>query len=215
MKLYGYFRSSAAYRVRIALNLKGIEAHHVPVNLKPGEDGQKTPDYRAINPQMRVPTLVDGDLVLGQSPAILEYLEENWPDPPLLPAKGADRAWVRQIAAVVGCDIHPLNNLSVLTYLKGSLGADGTAVTDWYQHWIHTGFQALEMMLANSPLTGTFCYGETPGMADLYLVPQIWNARRFETPLDDYPTLRRIDEACAELPAFRRAAPEAQADAPR
>jgi len=213
--LYGYFRSSAAFRVRIALNLKGLACEHRPVNLKPGISEQRSASYMALNPQGRVPLYVDGDLSIGQSPAILEYLEEAYPEQALLPADQADRACVRQLTNLIGCDIHPLNNLSVLMRIKSQFGADETAASEWYAHWIDEGFMALEQMLTASDKTGRFCFGDTPGMADLYLVPQVWNARRFGVALDAYPTICRIDAACAELKAFADAMPEAQADAPQ
>lgn len=213
--LYGYFRSSAAFRVRIALNLKGLECEHRPVNLKPGISEQRSADYMTLNPQGRVPLFVDGDLTIGQSPAILEYLEEAYPAHALLPAGQADRAYVRQLTNLIGCDIHPLNNLSVLMRIKSQFGADDAATGEWYAHWIDEGFKALEHMLATSDNTGRFCFGDAPGMADLYLVPQVWNARRFGVALDAYPTICRIDAACAEVKAFADAMPEVQMDAPQ
>lgn len=212
--LYGYFRSSAAYRVRIALGLKGLEYQHKAVNLKPGVSEHKSADYMALNPQGRVPYLIDGEVSLSQSPAILEYLEEAYPDTALLPTEVAGRAYVRQLASLIGCDIHPLNNLSVLMQIKNQLGADENATNEWYHHWIVEGFTALEAMLSTSSHTGRFCVGDTPGLADVYLVPQVWNARRFNTPLDAFPTICRIDAACNEVQAFIDAAPENQPDAP-
>jgi len=213
-RLYGYFRSSAAYRVRIALGLKGLEFEYEAVNLVPGVSEQKSPDYLEINPQGRVPFFIDDNVSISQSPAILEYLDEAYPDVPLLPTGVAARARVRQLASLVGCDIHPLNNLSVLTRLKGELGADDAAVNDWYRHWIKEGFKALEALLSKSSETSDFCHGDTPGMADVYLVPQVWNARRFGVSLDVFPTIVRIDAACNALEVFKAAAPENQPDTP-
>ena len=213
--LYGYFRSSAAYRVRIALALKGLDYSYKAVNLMPGVSEQKSDIYRAINPQGRVPYFVDGEVRLSQSPAILEYLEEVYPDTPLLPEGAVARAYVRQLANIIACDIHPLNNLSVLTKLKSEFGADDTATRKWYADWIAEGFSALEKIVSASAYTGRFSLGDKPGLADIYLVPQMWNARRFEVPLDAFPTLRRIDENCNTLGPFTKAAPENQPDAPK
>jgi len=214
-KLYGYFRSSAAYRVRIALGLKGLDYDHIGVNLVPGVSEQKSADYIALNPQGRVPFLIDDDVSLSQSPAIIEYLDEAYPDVPLLPKGLAARARVRQLASLIGCDIHPLNNLAVLMRLKTEMGADEEAVNAWYSHWIAEGFSALESLLTDSKDTGRFCHGDTPGMADIYVVPQVWNARRFLVPMDNYPTIVSIDAACNELEAFKAAAPENQPDTPQ
>ncbi len=212
MKLYGYYRSSAAYRVRIALNLKGLEYDNIPINLIPGVSEQKSGAYKAINPQGRVPFFEDGAVAISQSPAILEYLEETFKDVPLLPAGTADRAVVRQLASLVGCDIHPLNNLEVLQTLKGDFGADQQAVDGWYRKWILEGFAALEALVVKT--AGRYCFGDTPTLADIYLVPQVWNARRFKVPLEAFPTIERIFDACNELEAFKLAAPENQPDAP-
>ena len=212
--LFGYFRSSAAYRVRIALGLKGLGYTYEAVNLKPGVSEQKSDAYLKLNPQGRVPFFVDGDVRIGQSPAILEYLEETCPEPALLPKDAAARAYVRQLSNLVACDIHPLNNLSVLTRLKDQFGANEAATNDWYRHWITVGFTALEKTLVAADTTGRFCYHDAPGMADVYLVPQMWNARRFGVDVDAFPTLVRIDAACNELEAFKNAAPECQPDTP-
>lgn len=211
--LFGYFRSSAAYRVRIALGLKGLEYKHEAVNLKPGVTEQRSAAFLNLNPQGRVPYFVDGDVRISQSPAIIEYLEEAYPRVALLPENTADRAYARQLASVIACDIHPLNNLSVLMRLKADLGADESAVNEWYAHWVREGFQALEKTLEQDSRTGKFCIGDIPGLADVYLVPQVWNARRFNVPLDDFPTLLKIDAACNELDEFKAAAPENQPDA--
>lgn len=211
MELYGYWRSSAAYRVRIALNFKGLEAQQHFVNLREGE--QKSDAYRRMNALGRVPTLVDDGQVFTQSLAILEYLEERYPEPPLLPDDVAERARVRALAQVVACDMHPVNNFNILKYLEIELKVNSNEKLVWYRHWIATGFTALEAMLADDARTGRYCHGDTPGMADLCLVPQMYNARRFECDLSAYPTLVRIDAACVELDAFRQAAPEAQPDA--
>lgn len=213
MKLYSYFRSSAAFRVRIALNLKGIGYETIPVHLMKDGGQQLSESYRALNPTALVPTLVDGDLTIGQSMAILEYLEETQPQPALLPADPAGRARVRAIAQTVACDIHPLNNLRVLKYLKHELKLEEETKNAWYRHWINEGLVALEALLVASPDTGRFCHGDQPTMADLCLVPQIFNARRFECDLTAFPTLLRIEEACMALPAFRDAAPAHQPDA--
>lgn len=215
MKLYTYWRSTAAYRVRIALNLKGLQAEQVSVHLVRDGGEQHREDYRALNPQGLVPTLVDGDQHLSQSLAIIEYLDERHAEPALLPETAAGRARVRSLAQLIGCEIHPLNNLRVLQHLEGEFGISGDRRRlDWYHHWLREGFRALEQRLASEAETGRFCHGDTPGLADLCLVPQLYNARRFELPLEDYPHLTAIDAACAELSAFRDAAPEAQPDAP-
>ena len=213
--LYGYWRSSAAYRVRIALNLKGLGYDNRPVHLVRDGGEQHAPAYAAMNPQQMVHCLRDGDRVLTQSLAIMEYLEEVHPEPPLLPADARGRAHARAMAQLVACDVHPLGNLRVLQYLERELGADEAQRGAWSRHWIATGFAALEAMLAGNAATGRFCHGEMPGLADACLVPQVYNARRWKLPLDDYPTIRRIDAACNELEAFRAAAPEAQPDAPQ
>jgi maleylacetoacetate isomerase len=212
--LYGYWRSSAAYRVRIALNLKGLAYETRPVHLVRDGGEQHAPDYRALNPQELVPCLVDRGQVLTQSLAILEYLEETHPAPPLLPADPAGRARARALAQVVACDLHPLGNLRVLQHLVTQFGADEAAKGVWSRHWINEGLRALEAMLAGHVATGRFCHGDTPGIADACLVPQVYNAVRWKVSLDDYPTIRRINEACQALEAFQLAAPEAQSDAP-
>lgn len=214
MKLYTYWRSSAAYRVRIALNLKAIVYESVYVSLVNEGGEQLKSDYAVINPQRLVPSLaLDDGQILTQSLAIIEYLDEVVSGVALLPSDAIGRARVRALAQTVACDIHPLNNLRVLKQLEASLGADAAQKSSWYRHWIEQGFEALETLLATSPDTGTYCHGQTPGLADLCLVPQLYNARRFQVDLSAYPTLVRIDAACAELDAFLQAAPEAQGDA--
>ena len=210
MILYGYYRSSAAYRVRIALNLKGLQAEHRFVHLLRGE--QHAPGYLALNAQAIVPTLVVGDRRLTQSLAIVEYLEERHPPPPLLPPGAEDRAWVRAIALAIACDVHPLNNTRVLGYLADPLHADQAARDAWYRHWIEEGFRAIEGQLARRA-AGRYCFGDAPGLADVFLVPQVANALRFKVPLDAYPRIRAINAACLALEAFDRARPENQPDA--
>ncbi len=212
MKLYSYFRSSAAYRVRIALNLKGLAYETVPVHLLKDGGQQFSDSYRAVNPSQLVPALVEGDLSVGQSIAMLEYLEETHPQPPLLPADASGRARVRAIAQHIACDIHPLNNLRVLKYLKQELGQDQEARDNWYKHWVAVGFSSIEALLADHPDTGRYCHGDQPGYADACLVPQVFNARRMGCDLSDFPTIVRIDAACAELDAFCDAAPASQPD---
>jgi maleylacetoacetate isomerase len=212
--LHTYYRSSAAYRVRIALQLKGLAYTSLPVHLLQDGGAQHTPAYVDINPSQLVPTLVDGEMTLGQSMAIMEYLDETYPAAPLLPADAPGRAWVRSVSQLIACDIHPLNNLRVLQYLEQVLAVDATARKAWYQHWVVTGFDALERMLQARKTAGDFCAGAAPGMADCCLVPQLYNARRFKVPLQAYPTLCRIEAACLGLEAFQKAAPEQQPDAP-
>ena len=207
MKLYTYFRSSAAYRVRIGLNLKGLAYEPAFIHLVKREQVQ--PDYLAVNPQGRVPSLDLGGDVLIQSPAILEYLEEVYPDPPLLPKDPLQRAKVRAACALIACDIHPLNNLSPLSYLKRTFGQEQPAIDAWYVHWVMEGFKALEQMLSSGP----FAFGDKPGLADVYIVPQVFNARRFNTPLDAFPKIVAVDAACNRLEAFQAAAPDRQPDA--
>ncbi len=217
IKLYSYFRSSAAYRVRIALGLKGLAWETVPVHLLQGGGQQHSAAYRATNPQELVPALQDGEgegaAVLTQSLAIIEYLDETHGGVPLLPQDPQGRARVRALAQSIACDLHPLNNLRVLAYLKHTLGVQEDAKNAWYAHWVALGLSALEQSLATSSATGRYCHGDTPGLADCCLVPQVYNARRFNCPLDGYPTIARIVAACEELPAFQQAAPERQPDA--
>jgi maleylacetoacetate isomerase len=212
MKLYDYFRSSAAYRVRIALNLKGLAPERAFVHLRKGE--QRAEEYLSLNPQGLVPSLVtdEGD-VLTQSIAILEWLDETHPKPPLLPADAAGRARVRSLALAIACDIHPLNNTRVQHYLTGTLGVTDAQKDGWTRYWIDTGFEAIEARLASDAATGRFCHGDAPTIADVCLVPQMTNARRVEFDFAPYPTLLRIEAACAALPAFAAAAPAKQPDA--
>lgn len=214
LTLYSYWRSSAAYRARIALNLKQLSHTIKPVSLL--RDEQHAAEFRDLNPQELIPVLFDGERVIRQSLAIIEYLDEAYPETAaLLPETARERARVRGIAQAIACDIHPLGNLRVQQYLERELGASETQRHAWTRHWIKTGFDALETMLAGNPGTGAFCQGDSPGMADVCLVPQVYNARRFGMDMTKYPTLARIDAACRELNAFRDAAPEAQVDAPR
>jgi len=213
VKLYSYFRSSAAYRVRIALNMKGIDAEIVPRHLAKGGGEHKLSDYLRVNPQGLVPALVDGELQLGQSLAIIEYLDEVCPEPALLPRAPADRARVRGMAQLVACDIHPLNNLRVLQYLKQVLGHSDLEVGDWYRHWIAEGFKALEILVARHSADGRYCFGSAVSMADTCLVPQLYNARRFNCDLSHYPRLVQVDAHLGGLAEFASAAPERQVDA--
>jgi maleylpyruvate isomerase len=211
MILHDYFRSSAAYRVRIALNLKGLEAERRFVHLRKNE--QRAPGFLAVNPQGLVPALVlDDGTALTQSLAIIEYLEERHPSPPLLPQGAEDRAFVRAIALAIACDIHPLNNLRVLRYLESACGVDEPKRNEWYRHWIDEGFAAIEPQLA-SRASGLYSLGNTPTLADICLVPQVANAGRLKIPMDPYPRIRAINEACLSLPAFDRAQPSMQPDA--
>ena len=211
MILYGYWRSSAAYRVRIALNLKGLAVEDEFVHLQKLD--QRDGAYLALNPQGLVPTLVDGNVHFSQSMAIIEYLDERHPEPALLPDDLTGRARVRQLAQVVACDIHPINNLKVLNYLTQELGVSDDDRLKWYRHWVHQSFRGLEVLVSNSPATSKFCHGNQPTLADLCLVPQLYNARRFEVDLSAYPNLVRIDETCRAMDAFANAAPERQPDA--
>jgi maleylacetoacetate isomerase len=214
VKLYGYFRSSAAYRARIALNLKGIDWEAVTIDLRAPKSAQHTPEFRALNAQGLIPVLADGEQILTQSLAILEYLEETHPEPPLLPATAVGRAQVRALALAVACDIHPLNNLRVLDYLRLQ-GLDDAAVSRWYAHWITLGFAALEQQARQLSGDGRHLFGTGVTLADVCLVPQMANARRFHCDVSGFPTLCGISAHLESLPAFARAAPEAQPDAPK
>jgi maleylpyruvate isomerase len=209
MRLYDYWRSSAAYRVRIALDFKGLEYEQVAVDLRAG--AQRAPEFLALNPQGLVPVLEDEGAVLTQSLPILNYLEERYPEPGLLPRDAPGRARSRAIAVAIACEIHPLNNLRVLQYLERELGLSEAQRLAWYHHWIGEGLGAIETMLARS--AGDFCVGDAPSLADVCLVPQVYNARRYQCDLEPYPTIRRIDERCREIEGFAKAAPERQPDA--
>lgn len=215
--LYSYWRSSAAYRVRIALNLKGLSYETRPVHLVRDGGEQHAEGYRLLNPQELIPCLLDGDRVITQSLAIMEYLDEMHPEPEtaLLPVDARGRAQVRALAMAVACDIHPLGNLRVLQHLEAQFGANQEQRAIWSRYWIGSGFKAIEAMLTESAATGRYCHGETPSMADACLAPQVYNALRWKLPMDDYPIIWRIYQACNELEAFRLAAPEAQPDAPK
>ena len=213
MKLYSYFRSSAAYRARIALNLKGLPYEYLPVHLVRDGGEQHAPAYRSVAPEGLVPVLVDGDTTVHQSLAIIQYLDETHPQPPLLPAGAAARAAVRAIALDIACDIHPLCNTRVLKYLGANCGLQKEGSEDWIRHWIGTGFAALETRLAHDPARGAFCHGDAPTLADIMLVPQVFNARRFGIDMGRFPTIAAIDARCAELAAFADAVPAKQPDA--
>lgn len=214
MKLYSYFRSSASYRVRIALNLKGVPYEYVPVHLVRNGGEQLSKAYRDINPDRLVPSLVDdAQPPITQSLAIIEYLEEIHPEPPLLPRDPAARAYVRSLSLQIACEIHPLNNLRVLKYLTENLGLDDEAKVAWYRHWVEVGFDSLEARLVADKRTGAFCVRDVPTIADLCLVPQVFNAQRFSVDIGRYPTLARINENAMRLDAFAQAAPDWQLDA--
>ena len=214
MKLYSYFRSSASYRVRIALNLKGLPHEIVPVHLLKDGGEQLKPEYRKLNPDALVPSLQldDGD-VLTQSLAIIEYLDEIHPLPPLLPKDAKDRAWVRSLALAIACDIHPIDNLRVLRYLVREMKVSEQDKDRWYRHWVEQGLASVEAMLTGGSRTGRFCFGDAPGLADCLLVPQVFNAQRMNCDLSGMPIIRRINDACLALPAFDGASPAKQPDA--
>ena len=214
LQLFSYWRSSAAYRVRIGLNLKGLAHDIVPVHLLHDGGQQHSDVYRSINHQQLVPVLGHGNRRLSQSLAILEYLDEVWPTPPLLPSTSRERHRVRALSQLVACDIHPLNNLRVLQYFEREWNVPQPERDEWVRHWILEGFAAAEAMVAEHPSTGTFCEGNTPSMADCCLIPQVYNARRFGVDMAQFPTLQRIEATCLELPAFDAARPERQPDAP-
>ena len=215
MKLYSFFRSGTSHRLRIALRLKGLEVEYVPVDLR--TEQHLGAEYKALNPQGLVPALVlDGDAsgqVLTQSPAIIEWLEERYPSPALLPSNADDRARVRALAAIVGCDIHPVNNRRILEALRHDFGADEAAVNRWCATWITDGFDAIEALLAADTQRGDFCFGRAPTLADVYLIPQVESARRFKLDLDRWPLISAVDAACGQIDAFRLAAPALQPDA--
>lgn len=210
VKLYSFFRSSAAYRVRIALNLKNIPYEMVAIHLSKDGGANRKPEFKAVNPQMRVPALVDSSgEILIQSLAMIEYLDESFPDPPLLPANAMERAHVRAISQIIACDVHPLNNVAPLRYLKHQLKHEQVEIDAWYHHWVIEGFEAIEAMIEPSPYT---CGGRVT-LADLCLVPQVYNARRLKVPLDRFPKIVAADAACLKLAAFDKARPENQPDA--
>jgi maleylacetoacetate isomerase/maleylpyruvate isomerase len=211
MKLYSYWRSTAAYRVRIALHLKGVEYETITLNLQKGE--HREPGFVAKNPHRTVPVIDDDGVVLAQSLAIVEYLDARFPEPRLIPAEPVKRARVQAFAQIVACEIHPLNNLRVLRYLRGELGVDEERVNGWVRHWIGESFRSLEALLAES--AGAYCFGDELTLADVYLAPQMFNARRFGCDLAPFPRIVRVDAALRALPAFARAAPELQPDAER
>jgi maleylacetoacetate isomerase len=214
LRLFSYWRSSAAYRVRFGLALKGLPYETVPVHLVRDGGEQHTASFRETNPQELVPVLQHGSRLYRQSLAILEYLDETWPDLPLLPALARDRARVRGLAQLVACDIHPLNNLRVLQYLENEWNAPQPERDEWVRHWIALGFDAMEASLVDHPATGEFCEGDLPTIADCCLVPQVYNARRFGVDIARWPTIARIEAACLALPAFDAARPERQPDCP-
>lgn len=211
MRLHGYFRSGTSYRVRIALNLKGVPYETVPVNLP--ERQHRSAAFRALNPQGLVPVLETGEGTFTQSVAILEYLEERYPDPPLLPAERGARARVRALAAIIGSDVHPINNLRVLNYLRQHAVQPEDRIAAWVAHWIHEGFAAFETMLGEASTPGEFCHGSSPTLADVYLIPQVHSANRFGVDLAAYPRIQAIDARCATEDAFARAHPQRQIDA--
>jgi maleylacetoacetate isomerase len=211
MKLYGYFRSSASYRVRIALNMKGLDYDQVSVHLAKGKQYDR--EFSAISPQNLVPVLEDDGQLLYQSLAIIQYLEEKFPEPRLLPKDSPGRNRVRSLALISACEIHPLNNTRVLAYLTDTLKVTEEQKNAWYRHWVTVGFTALEKRLATEKATGTFCHGDAPGFADITLVPQVANANRFKVDLTPFPTIRRINDECLKLEPFRKAMPQNQPDA--
>ncbi|MGO2277329.1 MULTISPECIES: maleylacetoacetate isomerase [unclassified Psychrobacter] len=213
MTLYGYFRSSTSYRTRIAMNLKGLDYDDITVNL--AQDEQLESAFKAINPQGLVPVLQADDLLLYQSPAILEWLEEVYPEHPLLPEDAAGRMQVRALSAMIGCDIHPINNRRILQYLRNELSVDEEYVIAWCNRWISEGFAALETRLAADKNRGLFCYGDSPTLADCYLIPQVSSARRFKVDLSAYPNIVAINTHCRTLPVFADADPMVQPDAPK
>lgn len=214
IRLYSFWRSSAAYRVRIALNLKGLPYETVPVHLLNNGGEQHSPEFAELNPQELIPVLMHGNRVLRQSMAIIEYLEDTWPEPALIPTIVRDRQRVRALSQAIACEIHPLNNLRVQQYLEKTFKASEAQREAWTRHWIQVGFETFEKLLAGNPSTGEFCEGDVPTMADCLLVPQVYNAVRFKVDMAPFPTIRRVNEACQALEAFQAARPENQPDAP-
>ncbi len=206
MRLYDYWRSTAAYRVRIALHMKGLDFEQIPIDLRAG--GQRTEEYREVNPQGLIPFFVDGDLAIGQSLAIIDYLEDTHPDPAVLPTDPKARARVRAIAQIIASDIHPLNNLRILQYLERDLGCDQLKRLIWYHRWLADGFKAIEAMIKDT--AGDFCFGDEPTLADICLIPQVYNAKRYEVDLGPFPTIRTINDHCQGIEAFAKAAPQHQ-----
>ena len=211
MQLYSFFRSGTSHRLRIALNLKGLATEYVAVDLR--TEAHQSAEYKALNPQGLVPTLVKDGKVMTQSPAIIEWLEETHPTPALLPTTPDDRAHVRALAAMVACDIHPINNRRILEYLRHTLKTDEAAINTWCGHWITQGFDAYEALLAADPKRAGFSFGDRPGLADVYLVPQVESARRFKLDMARWPLITAVDAACMALEAFQKAAPAKQPDA--
>lgn len=213
IKFHGYFRSSSAYRCRIAFNLKDIEYDFTSVHLRRDGGQQKSPKYKALNPQSLVPTLERDDLKIGQSLAIIEWLDETYPEPPLMPVAIDRRAQVRAFSQIIACDVHPLQNLRVLQHIEAEYGVDQSGKDAWCRRWIGDGLSACEALLAREDHSGDFCFGETPSLADICLVPQVFSARRFNVDIDTMPKILRVYDACQDLPAFADAAPSRQPDA--
>ncbi len=213
MKLYTFFRSSASFRVRIALNLKNIPYDQAPIHLRRGGGEQLMAAYKAINPQALVPALEDNGSILTQSLAIIEYLEEKYPQPPILPTDPGDKALVRSMAMVIACEVHPIQNLRVLNYVKATYNQTDAQVNQWAQHWIDLGLAALEQIIGAQSKRGKFCFGDSPTLADICLIPQLGNARRYGCDLAKYPAILEIEKNCMVIPAFANAAPEKQPDA--
>jgi maleylacetoacetate isomerase len=216
IKLYSYWRSSAAYRVRIALNLKGLPYELIPVSLINNGGEHRSEEYRALNPQGKVPTLIDGERIIRQSMAIVEYIEEMYEgEHRLMPSTPRERARVRSLAQIVACDIHPINNLGVMQYLEHEFNAPQVERDRWIKHWITEGFKGLEKLLETNPSTGQFCEGDEPSLADICVVPQVYNAYRWSVDMNQFPLIRRIYDDCMKMEAFDRAKPENQPDAPK
>lgn len=211
MQLYSYYRSTAAYRVRIALHYKKLTYQSIPIDLSQGK--QLETEYRVHNPQGRVPTLIDGELETGQSMAILEYLEEQYPQPPLLPSDVKGRVWVRCFSQIIACDMHPLNNMGPLKFLREEFKFSEEQIVQWYHHWLKQGFDALEMLLEKNKNRQNFCWGHLPTFADICLIPQVYNANRFNFSMTNYPLISAVNQFCLQLPYFENAKPENEPDA--